>query len=123
MKRPCEQQGMENTNKSPYADMDDLAHHACRVVYILCHCLCPPCDRKKKTSPQFYRNETEKQSHASRSNVQSLSSFGVLVRDETVKIGAIQQVFHIFQETMILTILAGFLESNTTVTLTNIVFS
>ena len=58
-----------------------------------------------------------------RSNVQSLSSFGVLVGDETVKIGAIQQVFHIFQETMILTILAGFLESNTTVTLTNIVFS
>ena len=58
-----------------------------------------------------------------RSNVQSLSSFGVLVGDETVKIGAIQQVFHIFQETMILTILAGFLESNTTVTLKNIVFS
>ena len=76
---------------------------------------------KKKTSPQFYRNKTEKQSHASRSNVQSLSSVGALVGDETVKIGAIQQVFHIFQETMILTILAGFLESNTTVTLKNIV--
>lgn len=78
---------------------------------------------KKKTNPQFYRNKTKKQSHESRSNVQSLPCVGALVGDETVKIGAIQQVFHIFQETMILTILAGFLESNTTVTLTNIVFS
>ena len=77
---------------------------------------------KKRLAP----NSTEiklKNKVMRRSNVQSLSSFGVLVGDETVKIGAIQQVFHIFQETMILTILAGFLESNTTVTLTNIVFS
>ena len=78
----------------------------------------------KKTNLQFYRNKTKKQSHASRSNVQSLSYVGVLVRGETVKTASIQQVYHIFQETHDDNDnLAGFTGSNTTVTLTNIMFS